>query len=589
MSSEGPPKRHPLKTLLPFMRPYSRGILAGLGLTILVNVFQVLGPQMIRHAIDAFREPATAWDQIRKYAAFIVLIALLGGAARYGMRKLLNGISRRIENDIRLAFFHHLLRLDAGFFSRNRTGDLMSRAVNDIGNIRMAIGPAVMYTVNTAAFTIFSLFVMARIDLTLTFVSIIPMAMLAPLTIYFGRRLHDRYESIQDQLGVVTTMIQENLSGVRIVRAYVQEEAQQRAFERLNQEYFERNMRLARTEAVFNPLLTFLATCGLLLVLYVGGRHAMSGRISLGTFVMFMYFVGMLTWPMIAIGWVTNLFQRGAASLGRIQAIMHAQPAIQSAPNAVSLRDVHGKIEFHNVSFRYPDSDRDVLTNVSFTVHAGQTAAIVGPTGSGKSTIVNLLTRRYDATSGEIRMDDVNIRKIPIEQIRAFISAVPQDAFVFSETIADNILFGLPPGVQENGQLERVAAIARLDEAVAEFPMGYQTRLGERGVNLSGGQRQRTTLARALARNPRILALDDALSAVDTHTEAGILQALRNVFSARTALIISHRVTAVMNADIILVLDQGRIVERGSHAELVERRGLYASLLRRQLLEEALN
>lgn len=594
MSSEGRPDRHPFKTLLPYLRPYRNGILAGLFFTIVANAFYVIGPWLIGRAIDSFRTPASAWNDLKLYAGLVVLAAALGGSARFGMRQLLNGISRRIENDIRIAFFDHLLRLDAAFFSRNRTGDLMSRAVNDIGNIRMAIGPAIMYTVNTAAFTLFSLAIMVRIDVFLTFVSILPMIALAPLTLYFGKKLHARYESIQDQLGAITTMVQENLSGVRIVRAYVQEAAQEADFERLNRDYFERNMRLARTEAVFNPLLTLLATLGLLIVLLVGGARTFDGRISVGNFVTFMYYVGMLTWPMIAIGWVTNLFQRGAASFKRIQKIMGSEPAILPPALPAELPAINGRIEFDGVSFRYPGTDRDVLTDVSFTIEAGQTAAIVGPTGSGKSTLVTLLARRYDASTGAIRIDEADSRDIPLDTLRNALALVPQDAFVFSETIGHNIALGLPTHIRldeaaTGREVERVAAIARLDDAIAEFPMGYRTLLGERGVNLSGGQRQRTTLARALARDPRILILDDALSAVDTHTEAGILRALKAVFSGRTALIISHRVTAVMNADVILVLDGGRIVERGTHAELVERRGLYASLLRRQLLEEELD
>ncbi|MGQ0813289.1 MAG: ABC transporter ATP-binding protein, partial [Gemmatimonadota bacterium] len=446
MSSEARLDRHQLKTLLPYIQPYTKGILIGLVLTIVANAFQVIGPLLIGAAIDAFREPVTAWTELKTYAALIVGVALLGGAARYGMRQLLNGISRRIENDIRVAFFDQLLRLDAAFFTRHRTGDLMSRAVSDIGNIRMAIGPAVMYTVNTAAFTIFSLIAMVRIDVQLTLVSTLPMVLLAPLTLYFGNILHARYESIQAQLGAVTTMIQENLSGVRIVRAYVQESAQQAEFERLNREYFDRNMRLARTEAVFNPLLTLLATLGLLIVLILGGMHVISGRITVGEFVMFMYFVGMLTWPMIAIGWVTNLFQRGAASFARIRAIMNEEPAVKPPLEPALLTTLRGAIDFRNVSFRYPGSTHDVLSNVTFRIEAGQTAAMVGPTGSGKSTIVALLTRRYDASQGEIRVDDVDIRNISLEQLRNTISVVPQDAFVFSETIADNIALGLPPG-----------------------------------------------------------------------------------------------------------------------------------------------
>jgi ATP-binding cassette subfamily B protein len=474
MSSETRAGRHQLKTLLPYIRPYTKGILAGLALTIAANAFQVIGPQLVGRAIDVFRAPDTAWPDLRRYAALIVGAALLGGASRFGMRQLLNGISRRIENDIRVAFFDHLMRLDAAFFARNRTGDLMSRAVSDIGNIRMAIGPAVMYTVNTAAFTIFSLIAMLRIDVQLTLVSILPMVLLAPLTLYFANILHGRYESIQDQLGTLTTMIQENLSGVRIVRAYVQEDAQQRDFERLNREYFDRNMRLAHTEAIFNPLLTLLATLGLLIVLLVGGTHVMSGRISLGEFVMFMYFVGMLTWPMIAIGWVTNLFQRGAASFARIQAIMTDQPDVKPARMPAPMAAIRGAIEFRDVGFHYPGSERAVLSGVSFRIEAGQTAAIVGPTGSGKSTIVSLLTRRYDRTEGEVTIDDVDIRAIPLPTLRAAIGVVPQEAFVFSETIAENIALGLPVDGAPHDEkiIEQVARVARLDEAVADFPEG---------------------------------------------------------------------------------------------------------------------
>lgn len=585
MSSAEQLKRHPIKTLWPYLRPYNTGLATGLVLTIAANVFQVLGPIVIQRAIDALGQP-DGQRQLVRYLGIFLVVAMVLGVSRFFMRQLLNGISRRIENDIRLSFFDHLLRLDATFFSQTRTGDLMSRAVNDIGNLRQAIGPAVMYSVNTLAFTVFSLFVMIRTDASLTLIAIVPMILLAPLTLYFGRILHDRYERISDQLAIVTTMVQENLSGARIVRAYVQEEAQQREFERLNREYFDRNMQLAHTEAVFNPLLAFLANFGLLLVIFVGGLHVIQGRITIGVFIMFLSYVIQLTWPMIAIGWVTNLFQRGAASLARIQAIVTQQPAVTPPASPVSADVVRGKIEFRNVSFRYPNSTRDVLEDVTFSIPAGHTAAIVGPTGSGKSTIVSLVTRRYDRTSGSIFLDDVDIKNISFEQLRSSIGVVPQESFVFSETIAANIALGGAGADFGEDEVRRVARIAKLEEAVEDFPMGYQTRLGERGVNLSGGQRQRTTLARALARDPKVLILDDALSAVDTHTETDILKALRVVLRERTSLIISHRVTAVMNADIILVLDGGRIVERGTHEELVEKRGLYSMLLRRQLLEE---
>jgi ATP-binding cassette subfamily B multidrug efflux pump len=565
-------------------------MILGLLLVVVTNAFQVVSPTVLGRAIDAVTA-ASSLDTILTYAGLLVVVALLSGTARFTHRKLLNGISRRIENDLRVGFFDHLLRMDAPFFARHRTGDLMTRAVSDIGAVRQAIGPAIMYSVNTITLTTLSLIVMLRISPSLTLFSLIPMLFMAPVTLYFGNLIHKRWTRIQDQLGDLTTLVQENLSGVRIVRAYVQERAQENDFDVVSREYISRNISLARVSAAFEPALGFLTGTGLLIVLLVGARQVMNGQLTIGELVAFNTYLVMLIWPMIAIGWVTNLFQRGAASYMRLQEIMKDEPAVAEPAEPVRV-DIRGRIEFRNVSFRYPGTDRLVLKDVSFTIDAGQTAAIVGPTGSGKSTIVALLTRRYDATSGSVLLDGVPLQDVSLEQLRAAIGIVPQDAFVFSETIAENIALGLPPGKETDGSdhhIERVAGIARLDEAVAEFPMGYQTRLGERGVNLSGGQRQRTTLARALARDPRVLILDDALSAVDTHTETEILEALQRVLAQRTSIIVSHRVTAVMNSDVIFVLDGGRIVEQGTHPALVTKRGLYSSLLRRQLLEEGLN
>jgi ATP-binding cassette, subfamily B, multidrug efflux pump len=587
MSSEEPKKRPSFKTLLPYFRPYRTGILVGLALVLITNVFQVLSPAILGRAIDAVAT-ASSLGTIFRYAGLLVLFALLAGLSRYGHRKLLNGISRRIENDLRIRFFDQLLRMDAPFFARHRTGDLMTRAVSDIGAVRQAIGPAVMYSVNTVSVTTMSLVVMLRLSPSLTLFALIPMVLMGPVTLFFGKLIHTRWERIQDQLAILTTTVQENLNGVRIVRAYVQEDAQERDFDDVSREYITRNIHLARVSAVFDPALGFLTSTGLLIVLLVGGRQAMNGTLTIGELVAFNTYLVMLIWPMIAIGWVTNLFQRGAASFGRLQEIMEDRPLVATPPDPRDV-DIRGRVEFRNVTFRYPDTARIVLKDVSFTIQAGQTAAIVGPTGSGKSTIAALLTRRYDPTSGEVLLDGVSLSRISLEQLRAAIAIVPQDAFVFSETIAENIALGLPAGAEAGEQIERVAQISRLDEAVAEFPMGYDTRLGERGVNLSGGQRQRTTLARALARDPKVLILDDALSAVDTHTETQILEALQRVLAQRTAIIVSHRVTAVMHSDVIFVVDEGRIVEQGTHSELLTRRGLYASLLHRQLLEEGLD
>lgn len=602
-----------LRTLVPYLRPYRRGIVAGLLLVVVANTFAIAAPELLGRAIDALERPGITARTIAIYAGLVVAAAVVSGAARYGMRELLNGLSRRIETDLRDDFFEHLLRLDATAYTDTRTGDLMSRATNDMQAVRMAVGPAVMYLVNTVVMTAFALALMLRISPELTAMTLVPLVLLPPVALRFSRIIHRRFERIQDQLGTLSTMVQENLAGARIVRAYVQEEAQEAEFGTLNAEYLEKNMELARTSGLFRPLLGLFAGIGMVILLWFGGRQVTNGVVSVGDFVAFGFYLAMLTWPMISLGWVVNLFQRGAASIGRINRILATEPAVREPDAPAIVEPVRGAIDFEAVSFRYPGTERDVLRDLSFHIPAGATVALVGPTGAGKSTLVSLLTRLYDPTGGVVRLDGVPLPQIPLGRLRGVIGLVPQDAFVFSETIAENIALGLTPqeppaepprtgprvqrgsgGAHDvprtgrNGRILEAARIARLDDTIADFPRGYETRLGERGVNLSGGQRQRTTLARALARDPRILVLDDALSAVDTHTETEILQGLRDVFDGRTALVISHRVTAVMNADLVLVLDGGRIVERGTHAELLARGGVYAGLLRRQLLTEDL-
>ncbi len=575
-----------LRPLLKYVRPYRAGIALGLLLILISNGAGVAGPWLIGEAIDAIGAPDLTGGRLALYAAAIIAVAAVSGAGRFGMRYQLNGISRRIENDLRDDFFDHLLRLDARFYDRTRTGDLMSRATNDTQAVRQAVGPGIMYSANTVVMTAFSVAFMVQYSLSLTLVAAIPLLLLPPVMSIFGRIIHRRFERIQEHFGELSTMVQENLSGVRIVRAYVQESAQEEEFAELNRGYHEKNMALARTSALFQPLLSLLTGLGALIVLIVGGRQVMSGTLTPGEFVAFGVYLGMLTWPMIALGWVINLFQRGAASMGRMNRIFEMQPAVADPTDPIELAAARGTIEFRDVSFRYPGTDREVLSGVSFRIEAGETAAIVGPTGSGKSTIVALLTRRYDPTRGQILIDDVPLDRIPLAQLRAAIGVVPQDTFVFSETIGDNIGLGLPAA---DPRIRAAADVAQLTSTVEAFPAAFDTLLGERGVNLSGGQRQRTTLARAVARDPRILILDDALSAVDTATETEILKNLRTVMRTRTALIISHRMSAVMEADRIFVLDEGRIVERGRHADLIEAQGLYATLLRRQLLADALD
>ena len=585
-----------LRTILPYFRPYRTGAVAGLALVVVTNLFTVAGPYLIKLSIDGLGDPDVTMGRISTYALLLVAAAFLGGAAKYGMRELLNGLSRRIECDLRNDYFAHLLRLDAGFYGRTRTGDLMARATNDTQAVRMATGPAIMYAVNTFVSFLLTLGLMVWISPRLTVYALVPMVVLPPVVFMFARVIHRRFEKIQEQFSTLSTMVQENLTGMRIVRAYVQEDSQAHQFDELNREYMDRNMDLVKVAGLFHPILALFSGAAMVIVLWVGGLEVIAGRITTGDYVAFGIYVAYLIWPLIALGWVVNLFQRGSASMGRLNKIFETEPAVRPPENPVPLAEPRGGVEFRNVSFRYPGTERLVLKDVSFSADPGQTVAVVGPTGSGKSTLVTLIPRIYDVTSGRVLVDGVDVRDLDSGELRSLIGMVPQDPFLFSATIEENIGLGIgldlgaeEPGAEDEDPDEVVleaARVALLHMAIEGFPKGWGTLLGERGVNLSGGQKQRTTLARAVARDPRILVLDDALSAVDTHTEARILDALAHVMEGRTSFIISHRVSAVMNADLILVLDGGRMVERGLHTELMALGGTYAQLLHRQMLEQ---
>jgi ATP-binding cassette subfamily B multidrug efflux pump len=577
-----------LRHAAPYYRPYWITFSFGLLIVVASGALTSVIPWLLRRAIDAISAGApmrTIWQ----LSGLIVLAAIVGGGFRYGMRELMNGVSRWIEYDLRNDLFTHLETLDAAYFAQTRTGDIMARLTNDLGAVRTAVGPAVMYLANTITGGLFALFFMLRIDVHLTLMALVPMLFLPVLTIRMGKAIHDRFEAVQEHFSTLTTRAQENLSGARIVRAYRQESAEIARFGAINEQYLALNMSLVRLWGTLNPLFAFFGGLGAVIVLGVGGALTINGTISVGSFVAFGLYLTMLTWPMIALGWVVNLFQRGEASMGRLNEILHVGPTIGPEQPVQHLPPSGGgrTIEFRNVGFHYPSDPigepRWVLRNVSFSVPAGATLGIVGATGSGKSALIDLIPRMYDPQEGEILIDGVPTRNIPVEELRGEIGFVPQESLLFSDTIGSNLSYG----TNESASAEWAARVAQLDQTIGEFPGGYETILGERGINLSGGQKQRAALARALARKPGVVLLDDALSAVDTHTEAEILRALREALSARTALIASHRISAIRDATWIIVLEKGQVVEQGVHSELMALRGRYWSLLRRQQLLDA--
>jgi ATP-binding cassette subfamily B multidrug efflux pump len=569
--------------LRPFLWRYRRGFFAGVACLVLKDTIAVCGPLVLGRGIDALKAGASG-HTVAWFALLLLAVSATKGIFQYGMRVVLIGVSRDIEYDLRNDLFAHVIRLSPGYFAKQRTGDIMARATNDLNQVRMLLGPGIMYCLETGLTFILAVAIMLRLDWRLTAIAILPAPLVSLAMVCFGERIHTRFERIQAKFSDISSRVQENLAGVRIVRAFAQERAEIRKFEQLNLEYIAENLRLVRLQGLLQPLLELLIGLTFLAVLWAGGYQVMRGHLSLGGFVTFNTYMGMLVWPMIALGWVVNLIQRGTASLARIDEILRAQPEITAPAVPAQVPVVRGEIRLENVSVRY--GAQVALDAVSLVIPAGQTVAIVGHTGSGKSTLVSLIPRLLDPSEGRVLIDGVDARQFDPAELRRHVAFVPQETFLFSSTLGGNIAFGVEAGSPQ--QVARAAEIAGLATDIEGFPAGFETVVGERGITLSGGQKQRTAIARAVMRDAPILILDDALSSVDTLTEDRILNGLTGVFRGRTVILISHRVSTVRNADEILVLEHGRIVERGSHPELVEAGGYYADLVTRQALEEEL-
>ena len=579
-----------LARLWPYIRRTRPSLVAGLAAVLAATVLSLVSPWLLKYIVDGLVAGASR-TELGGLALATVALAVGDGWFRYRMRQRIIGASRQIEYDLRQDFFAHLERLPPAYFQANRTGDLMSRATNDLSAVRMMVGPALMYFTSTALGFVIALGVMLWIDVRLTIVALLPLPGVTIGTRYFGQAIHDRFERIQAQLSELSAVVQEALAGVRVVRAYRREPAEEAKFGRANDEYVARNRGLILLQAAFYPTLTLCFGLSALLVLWFGGQDVMTGRLTLGEFVAFSRYLVLLGWPLIAFGWVINLVQRGVASWERMLEVFDApaDPATLLAhpPEVAPL--VAGAIEARHLTFRYPGASASALEDVSFSLEAGRTLALVGPTGCGKSTLVQLLPRLREPPRGTLFLDGVDVCDLHPARLRAAMAIVPQEPFLFSESVGGNILFGT--GDDWGGEASRLRAaeaahLSALDTDIATFAKAYDTTVGERGITLSGGQKQRVALARALATDPRILVLDDALSAVDTATEEAVLRGLSRVRESRTCVLVSHRVSTVRDADLILVFDAGRVVERGTHDQLVAAKGLYAAMHQRQLLED---
>lgn len=574
------------KTIWPFIREHKWMYFFGFIWILVTDLFQLITPRILGNITDAFQGGMMSSQKLLFYTLIIIGIALGVAIFRFLWRWFIIGTSRKLEYHIRNQFFNHLQKLSTNFFNYHKTGDLMAHATNDINSIRMAMGPGLILAFDSLFLTITTISILLSINVKLTVLSLIPMPILTLIVLKFGKLIHNRFRIVQDAFAKLTDRVQENFAGIRIVKSFVQEEMEIKKFTDSNQYNMDVNMNLVRIWGMFHPLIEILAALSFVIILSYGGRLVILGELSLGNFIAFYSYLGLMTWPIMAIGRVINIFQRGAVSMERINNILFTRPEIHDYSDTVDDHLVEGKIEFKNLTFQYAKNQTPVLKNIDLTIDKGQSLAIVGRTGSGKTTLVNLLLRLFNTQRGQLFIDGVDINKIPLQTLRQNIGYVPQDNFLFSTTIKKNLSFAFKESNQD--QVEKAAKIAQIYENIDDFPDKFETLVGERGVTLSGGQKQRTSIARAIIKDPKILILDDSLSAIDTQTEEKILHELKKLMKNRTSIIISHRISTIKDADQIIVLEKGEIIEKGTHDQLLENQGLYNYLYQKQLLEERL-
>lgn len=573
-------------TLKNFFKEHKWSYIFGIFCLLLIDMVQLTVPLIIRALTDEFDNNTINLNSIIKYAALIIITGIIIALGRYFWRIYIIGTSRKLEYYLRKRIFNHLLTLSPNYFNHHKTGDLMAHATNDVNAVRMAVGQGTVMIVDSSFMMILSLIMMIKItSFRFTAVSLFTLPFIIIFVAKFGKIIHKRFRIVQEAFSSLTDTIQENFSGIRVVKSFVQENLVLDKFTEVNKSNLNKNLNLVKVSGLFRPFIQFISSLSFLLVILYGGREVILNRISLGDFIGFNYYLGLIIWPMMALGWVINILQRGAASLERINKILDEKPEIINSENSIELSHPAGKIEFNNVNFKYKNTDNYALKNISFTIESGKSLALVGRTGSGKSTIVNLLLRLYDIEEGEIKFDNINIKDLSLKSLRENIGYVPQDNFLFSTTIEENIGFSFEGNLPEN-EIVNASKLAEVYDNIIEFPKDFKTLLGERGVTLSGGQKQRTSIARALIKEPTVLILDDSLSSVDTETEEKILNNMKKIMKTKTTIIISHRISTIKHCDEILFLENGEILEKGNHEELLALNGLYKNLHEKQLLED---